>query len=214
MSKDTNYTVIDNFLSNEKFNLIHNCLTSDNFPWYFQSNISFKNDKTQSYNFYMTHRIYDEERPLSNHFELIKNTLLESIYVKSLIRIKANLYLPSRGKEVYHHAKHRDGVFKHQGALFYLTNCDAPTTMDDGYEVQSVENRLLLFDATSPHSSSSPTNSSHRVTINFNYWGAGVRMEWRHNMPNPNPIISKNMELLEKSHFLDIANQAMTEWGI
>jgi hypothetical protein len=39
-------------------------------------------------------------------------------------------------------------------------------------------------------------------------------MEWRHNMPNPNPVISKNMEVLEKSHFLPIANQAMTEWGI
>jgi hypothetical protein len=186
------YIVYDNFLPQNEFGILKEYLLSG-FPWQFSRRINSHDEKNDDCYFAQT--VFLSHRPAREQWHRGVDLepfffITSKLHIEGFQRIKANLYLPSSSKKVYHHAKHRDGVFKHQGALFYLTTCDAP------------------------HSSSSPTNSSHRVTINFNYWGAGVRMEWRHNMPNPNPVISKNMEVLEKSHFLPIANQAMTEWGI
>ena len=130
-----------------------------------------------------------------NIFKLITS----KIHIESLFRIKANLYFPSKKKEIQHHAPHRDTDFKHQGALFFLTTCDAPTTMEDGTEIESIENRLLLFDPTTMHSSSSPTNAPYRVTINFNYFGAGIRPRYMADlMQNPIPIVSHNEEKLNQ----------------
>tara|TARA_R100001443_G_scaffold91482_1_gene98072 strand:- start:2871 stop:3509 length:639 start_codon:yes stop_codon:yes gene_type:complete len=210
------YIVYDNFLPQNEYGILKEYLLT-RFPWRFSRRINNADEKNDDCYFATT--IFHSHNPAREQWDRSVQLdpfffITSKLHVEGFQRIKANLYFPTKTKEVYHHAKHRDGVFKHQGALFYLTTCDAPTTMADGYEVESVENRLLLFDPTTPHSSSSPTNASHRITINFNYFGAGVRMNWRHDMPNPNPVVAKNMELLEKSHFLDIANQAMTEWGI
>ena len=118
--------------------------------------------------------------------------------MEALFRIKANMYFPSRSGKVEHHAPHIDSSFKHQGALFYLTTCDAPTTMADGTAIESVENRLLLFDPVTNHSSSSPTNAPYRQTINFNYFGAGVKADYKDKMFSPIPVISKNAEKLDE----------------
>ena len=80
------------------------------------------------------------------------------------------MYMKSSTGEVYHHAKHVDYDNPNRGALFYLTTCNAPTVMADGYEVQAVENRMLFFDASKSHCSTNTTNTDRRVNINFNYF--------------------------------------------
>lgn len=168
MNKNLDYKVIDNFLSKEKFNLIYNCLTSNNFAWYFQSNISFKNNETKSHNFYMTHRIYDENRPLSNHFEIIEKTLLESIYVKSLIRIKANFYPNNKIIDVGE--MHSDYSFKHKGAIFSINTNNGGTILKNNTRIESVANRILFFDPSELHDSYNCTNKKARININLNYF--------------------------------------------
>jgi hypothetical protein len=70
--------------------------------------------------------------------------------------------------------------------------------MADGYQVESKENRMLLFDAFSEHSSSSPTNAKYRMTININYHGYGLHERYKYDMTNVNPTHAKNIEALEK----------------
>ena len=43
------------------------------------------------------------------------------------------------------------------------------TVLEDGTECESVANRLLLFDATKPHHSTTCTDQKRRVNINVNY---------------------------------------------
>ena len=74
-----------------------------------------------------------------------------------------------RTNEIEHHGKHTDYKFKHRGALFYINTNDGLTILDDGTEVESVENRLILFDSSKPHNSTTCTNTTCRITINFNY---------------------------------------------
>ena len=88
--------------------------------------------------------------------------------VKSLIRCKIN-YFPQT-PELVHHKKHRDAEFPHKGAIFYLNNNDGLTILEDGTEIESVANRLLLFDSSKPHHSTTTTNADRRLNINLNYF--------------------------------------------
>jgi hypothetical protein len=193
------YVVYDNFLNAEQYGQIKQYLGADgSFPWKLGGRINSNDTKnTDQYFATMIYHVYDggwlpgiKVPPIAN--------LTSKLYMEGIHRIKANLYFPSTSGEVEHHALHRDTDFKHQGALFYLTTCDAPTTMQDGTEIQAVENRLLLFDPTTMHSSSSPTNAPYRITINFNYFGAGLKQEHVSEMLNPLPTMSKNAEKLNE----------------
>ena len=110
------------------------------------------------------------------------------LHMISLLRMKANLYVPSM-KGPYIHAPHVDYDFGHQGALFFVTTCDAPTYMFDGTPIESIENRLLLFNPGTPHASSAPTNVPFRITININYLGQGIHASNFEVLKNINPVL-------------------------
>jgi len=190
------YIVYDNFLNAEEYGIIKQYLgPGGHFPWRLGTRINANDERNDDMYFatiiYHSYENGWQEFVKRDPFAMIASKL----HIESLFRIKSNLYFPSKTGKVEHHAKHKDTQFKHQGALFYLTTCDAPTTMADGTEIEAVENRLLLFDATSSHSSSSPTNAPFRITINFNYFGAGINQEYKNmQMINPIPTISCNEE--------------------
>lgn len=189
------YIVYDNFLNSQEYGTIKQYLdASGGYPWKLSGRINI-NDENNSDMYFATLNYHSYEGGwLPDISQDVFQLLTSKLYIESLFRVKSNLYFPSRSGKVEHHAKHKDTNFKHQGALFYLTTCDAPTTMADGTEIEAVENRLLLFDATSMHSSSSPTNAPYRITININYFGSGVRDEYKNAMPNSIPVLSYNKE--------------------
>ena len=55
------------------------------------------------------------------------------------------------------------------GILYFNAN-DGVTVLEDGTEVESVPNRILLFDSSRPHHSTTCTNANRRVNLNFNYF--------------------------------------------
>lgn len=161
------HKIIDNFFPQEKFLTFKNLILNENFCWNltpFISNINENLKTTSSY--YFTHIFYSGLHidPQSHIFIDILNQL----EVKSLIRIKANLY-PSTDNIEYH-SDHIDYEFPHKGAIFYLNNNNGLTILEDGTEVESIENRLLLFDPSKPHRSTTCTNDKCRVNVNFNYF--------------------------------------------
>mgnify|MGYP003125354820 CR=1 FL=1 len=70
--------------------------------------------------------------------------------------------------EIHHHADHVDAEIPHKGAILYL-NTNNGLTVVDGVEVESIRNRLLLFDPTIPHHSTTCSDKPFRANINFNY---------------------------------------------
>ena len=54
-------------------------------------------------------------------------------------------------------------------AIFYINTNNGFTRFEDGYFVDSIENRLVVFDSTQKHQAVSQTDSARRVVINFNY---------------------------------------------
>ena len=165
------YEVIDNFLDEEYFDSLVTLFTdkdkrgNDVMPWFFQSSISHDNvveDKL----FYMTHMLYNVNMPMSPLYEKII-PLLKKLEAKCLIRIKANLFPNTH--TLHEHPMHTDFDFSHSGALFSLNTCDGYTKLKDGTKIDSVANRVLLFDAGEEHCSTTTTNVAARFNININY---------------------------------------------
>ena len=160
--------VIDNFLDEEYFDsLVALFIRESDYqvPWFFQSSISHDNvveDKL----FYMTHLIYNMNVPESNHYNSLI-PLLEKLDAKCLIRIKGNLY--PNTKILHEHLMHTDYNYLHSGAILSLNTCDGYTKLKDGTKIDSVANRILLFDSSEEHCSTTTTNDFARFNININY---------------------------------------------
>ena len=131
-------------------------------PWV--SNLEENLKTTSSY--YFTHLFYSGLYVDPNSHIFID--ILNQLEVKSLIRIKANLY-PSTDNIEYQ-SEHIDYDYPHKGAIFYLNTNDGFTTLEDGTKIESVENRILLFDPSKPHNSTTCTDNKCRVNVNFNFF--------------------------------------------
>jgi len=166
------YEVIDNFLDEEYFGSLETLFTdkekTGNFkmPWFFQSSVV--DDAVVEGNlFYMVHPIYDQNVPWSDHYNSLI-PLLEKLNTPGLLRIKANLF---PNTEILHeHPMHIDYNFSHSSAIFSLNTCDGYTKLKDGTKIDSVANRVLLFDGSEKHCSTTTTNVSARININFNFF--------------------------------------------
>ena len=85
----------------------------------------------------------------------------------SLLRIKGNFY--PHTETLKEHAGHRDYLYSNTGALYSLNTCDGFTKLYDGTKIDSVANRMLIFDASTVHNSSTTTTAAARFNINFNF---------------------------------------------
>jgi len=156
--------IIDNFLDKEEFDNIKLLLTSDSFPWFYHDYVSDKKDKNK---FYFNHSFYNNYKPQSDFFGIWKN-LLNKLEIKSLIRIKGNLHTRVN-KSVYNNF-HVDLPYKHKGCLLYINNNNGFTFFkESNKKVIPKENRVVLFDPSIEHKSSSCSNCKTRITVNINY---------------------------------------------
>ena len=64
---------------------------------------------------------------------------------------------------------HKDTNYSSLGAIFSLNTCDGYTKLKDGTKIDSIANRILLFNASEEHCSTTTTNVSARINININY---------------------------------------------
>jgi hypothetical protein len=164
---DIKYIVKDNFLNQTDFENLKNTVMGETFPWYFQEHFFWCHMFFGERNI-VHERFFHSLSSFNSPYAKLLDPLLKKLKIKALIRLKANLY-PNQGK-IIEHKNHTDFPFKHKGALFSLNTCDGFTVLRDGTKIQSVANRILLFDASQPHHSSTCTNTKVRCNINVNYF--------------------------------------------
>lgn len=162
------YKIIDNFLPKDLSNTIHDVLlTSQYTNWYLQNDISGNESIDDNLLFYMTHLYYADYTVKSNDFTWIQH-IMQKMDIKALIRVKANLY--PRTEFLHIHSQHTDYPYSHKGAIYYVNDNDGFTILNGDVRVESKQNRLLLFDPSIPHQSTTCTDAPYRVNINFNYF--------------------------------------------
>jgi hypothetical protein len=160
------FQILDNFLSQEEFLNIKNFMLNPNFPWNLTQVVSNEKENLPTpASYYFTHEFWSgfHTEPEAQVFAPILN----QIECRAVMRIKANLY-PST-ETIVHHMDHIDYEFPHKGAIFYL-NTNNGLTVVNNEEIESIENRLLLFDPTVPHHSTTCSNDKCRVNVNFNFF--------------------------------------------
>ena len=180
--KGKHYTVIDDFLPKEEFEEIrYNICNSESFTWSFVKHVStnrateidvLDKERDQLWCWYFVHMLYRHNIPRSEFFEPVYNCFIpkfeEMGIFQSLIRIKANFY--PHTETLREHELHEDYDKYTKGALFSLNTCDGYTVLEDDSKIESKENRMMLFDSSTPHSSTSTTNAKSRINLNFNYF--------------------------------------------
>jgi hypothetical protein len=159
-------TIIDNFLSKDEFNNLLPIM-QNKFPWEFHQKLNNKHISIENDHKYYFHHTFYYGDYVSNFFNLV-GPLWNKLNINACVRIKGNCY-PSTQQLVEHDA-HIDFDFKHKGAILYLNTNDGYTKLSDGSIVESVKNRLLIFDPTLPHSSTNCTDQKARFNININYF--------------------------------------------
>ena len=162
--------IIDNFLDPYHFRSLKNFMMENSFPWYTDGTTSISGTKNND-GMYFIHMFYFDE-PQSEYIELLKPLIHKIPYdANKLKRIKGNLY-PQSQRKIYH-GWHDDFEIPHQGCIFYM-NTNNGYTIFKNKKVKSVENRLLLFDPSVLHRSTTCTDAPSRININFNY-GDGLK---------------------------------------
>ena len=166
------YEVIDNFLPQKEFEKIKLEIMNENMAqWVYTPNVTGMDSEEDNLKkwkyFYMSHAIYSGGIITSPHYDHLI-PIFEQLDIKALIRIKCNMY--PNTQEIYEHDKHTDYDFSHKAAILYINTCDGYTKLADGTKIDSVENRMLLFDASTPHQSTTTSNTTARFNINFNYF--------------------------------------------
>ena len=145
------HKVVDNFLPENEFKKIEEMFFSPYFSWYGQhGGVSKSVSKDGIY-------YYNCITPIINKLD-----------IKSLIRIKGNLY--PKTNVIFEHNAHIDYNFEHKGFIYYVNDNNGFTKLSDGTKINSKKNRGLFFDASKPHNSSTCSNTNVRLNINFNYF--------------------------------------------
>jgi|TARA_R100001086_G_scaffold88717_1_gene43479 hypothetical protein len=160
-----NYKIIDNFLDKKDFINIKNNMESYDFPYYLQKEINSNHDKNDL-TCYFTHALFGQNSGFSNYFHIVQ-PLITKLKAKALIRVKANIYLKT--EKVQKNEAHIDYDFEHKGAIFSINTNNGGTILDDNTKIDSIENRILFFDPSKKHSSTTTSNAKFRMNININY---------------------------------------------
>jgi hypothetical protein len=94
--------------------------------------------------------------------------ILEKLEIDTLLKAKINL--TPKAETIYEHGFHTD--MKDLGvttAIFYLNTNNGYTAFRDGSRVESVANRVVVFDSLTEHTGTTCTDIDPRLVLNINY---------------------------------------------
>jgi len=167
----------DNFLTDQYLEHLQNMFFDQGFPWNYSPFVGYSQNETkltkeQSDNhLYFIHRIYDNLRPIEHPPFQVFDQLLPifgALEVHALVRVRALLYVNQT--EQIKHEVHQDSPHPMKTALVYLNDNNGWTGFEDGTKVDSVANRVALFDGSVLHHSATCTDAKERLVININYY--------------------------------------------
>ena len=164
--------VIDDFLPSDQFQELQSLMLGNQFPWFFNDDILHEHNPNYNSNDYQfTHVFYNADPPWNGKASSLYSVLepcLIKLGVRNLWRIKANL----NPRTLFHRkgGYHRDVIPPITTSIFYINTNNGYTEFEDGTKIESVENRMLVFNSNSKHRGVTSTDSLKRVLINFNYF--------------------------------------------
>jgi len=156
--------IIDNYLTENDFKLIKKKILKDrNLPLFLQTSVGSKNTGD---GIFFTHLFFNNGQWNSSHKEILF-PLLNKLNPSEIIRIQLNLY--PKTFFIKKHSWHVDRKFSHKGCILYLNTNNGKTIIRNSIKVKSIENRVLFFDPSVEHRSTTCTDKEFRSNIIINY---------------------------------------------
>ena len=155
--------IIDNFLDEEEFKSIQSFMMGGEFNWFYAKGKTYGDDGL----YQMIHMFYQPEVGPNSKYIDMWNRFMIKLEAKECIRIKANLTFktPTIETAPFHH-DYLDG----KTAVFYINTNNGYTEFESGVRVNSVANRVCIFDSNLQHRGTTHTEGDHqRIVVNFNY---------------------------------------------
>ncbi len=183
---------------NEKIEVFDNYLDKENFTKIkelpFKLDWKFLDHKVNALDGHcqFVHLFYRKGQEL-NSFNLL-SPLTDKMKMKAISRIKANLTLKSNSIKQYEMHVDESNILGTLGsfvnkdnnnelqqlinnsfnnlktAIYYINTNNGKTVFENGQEVQSKENRLVVFSGKLFHAGTTHTDTPFRSVINFNYY--------------------------------------------
>jgi len=162
------FKVIDNFLDDKNFKILENNILKNNFfPWFFSDHTDYLGEKNSDKGKYL-HTFYEYNNSNSNYFKLLL-PLIEKLKCVSLIRIKIDSNICTN--EIIEANYHVDHPHKATTAIYYLNTNDGYTKFKKNKKkINSVKNRMVIFDSNKEHLGTTTTNAKRRIVLNLNYF--------------------------------------------
>ena len=158
--------VIDNFIPESDFKLLQEYMLND-VRWAFAPWIADKNNLSLN-QYQFCHVMYYPNVGILEGNPKVLSPIVERLTCKYIMRVKANLqtYTP----ELVINDWHIDMDYNNKTAIYYVNTCDGYTEFEEtGQKVESIRNRIVIFDGSMRHRGTTTTNSKIRMLINFNY---------------------------------------------
>jgi len=166
--------VIDNFLPPEAFQYVQSQLLSPAWPWYFQNHVDYAEESENLEKSQFCYQLY-RNHTWQGAGESIVTPFLHRLKAVALVRVKANLQVrtKTRKQNNFHvdllnpdHEPYENLLT----AIYYVNSNDGVTVFEDGTEVESVANRMVVFPSKTKHTGTTCTDQKRRVVVNFNYF--------------------------------------------
>lgn len=150
-------------------------VSSVNWKWCYLPDVTFCQDSEVEVPGF-AHLLYDRnseyESPELSFFYPLALEIASKANQKlsEFIRMKVGLLLSGRDQP---NNKHRDFLFPHTTAIYYLSDSDGDTVFYDGCDIihrcKPEKGKAVVFDGSIYHASSCPINYSRRFVINLNF---------------------------------------------
>jgi len=162
--------IFDDALNQQVFDDISSLIMSRDFAWYYKPESTQKYaamaDVAEShYSYQFSHMFYFNQVPLSEHFMPTMIPVLEKLNCFSLVRMSANFMPPMQGN--YIQGIHTDSPTQCRSAILYLNTNNGKTVFQTGEEIESIANRLVVFDSNLEHSGVTATDLGGRYVLNI-----------------------------------------------
>tara|TARA_B100000614_G_scaffold10916_2_gene9566 strand:- start:414 stop:908 length:495 start_codon:yes stop_codon:yes gene_type:complete len=160
--------VIDEFIRKETFPQVQDIFLNDkNFHWSW-SNVVDDNTCDEIDNHHFFHMFYYEHSPVSKYWSYVV-PILRKLDAKAIYSVKANCNV--RTQNIVRHGFHVDvpANYNSKTAILYINTNNGYTEFENGERVESVANRLVLFDSELKHTGTTCTDQQRRVVLNLNY---------------------------------------------
>ena len=165
------YKIIDNFLEKEDFYKFQELLFNrENTHWFFvHGQINKSKDDLEDFGFFQL-CFFNNFSNDFNGYNYFLHKIYEKLKCKALIQSRANLFLKQNEvKKLYFHT---DYSYRCTTAVFYMNTNNGATILDENEKIKidSIENRMLVFDSQIKHCALIQSDTKRRIVVNINYF--------------------------------------------